>query len=180
MLTLVFHFEPEEAAYAAVARDRDERAAAGGAVQTEANKWTRNEYLIATQARIPVIKGIAHSFKLGILKIAAVLWPPNELKAELQRLAVSPSTDAFEPEVLVATSSDKGDAPNATIAQVRTLLKAIPGRIDVLLDSAGRTGAQTALQTVLSWHPQVKLSRLYNVREGATALLEKIDRKSVV
>jgi len=102
-----------------------------------------------------------------------VLWPPNELKAELQRLAVSPSTHTFEPEVLAATSSDKGEAPNATIAHVRTLLKAIPGRIDVLLDSAGRTGAQTALQTVLSWHPQVKLSRLYSVREGATALLEK-------
>jgi hypothetical protein len=102
-----------------------------------------------------------------------VLWPPSELKAELQRLGVSPSTDACEPEVLVATSSDQGDAPNATIAQVRTLLKAIPGRIDVLLDSAGRTGAQTALQTVLSWHPQVQLSRFYSIREGTTTLLER-------
>ena len=135
--------------------------------------WTRHEYLIGTQARIPVIKGIAHSFKLGILKIAALLWPPNELKAELHRLTVSSSTDSFEPEVLVAASSDKGEAPNATTAQVRTLLKAIPGRIDVLLDSAGRTGAQTALQTVLSWHPQVKLTRLYSIREDANALLEK-------
>ena len=56
----------------------------------ETDKWTRHEYLIGTQARIPVIQGIAHSFKLGILKIAAVLWPPNELKAELQRIAVNP------------------------------------------------------------------------------------------
>ena len=103
--------------------------------------WTRHEYLIGTQARIPVIKGIAQSFNLGILKIAALLWPPSELKAELQRLTVSSSTDTFEPEVLVATSSNKGEAPNATTAQVRTLLKAIPGRIDILLDSAGRTGA---------------------------------------
>src|SRR3954471_3308281 len=39
--------------------------------------------------------------------------------------------------------------------------------------TAGRTSAQTALQTVLSWYPQVKLVRLQTVQDGATDLLER-------
>src|SRR3954463_2800627 len=69
--------------------------------------------------------------------------------------------------------SDKGEAPNATTEQTRMLLKAIPRRIDVFLSSAGRTGAETALQAVTSWYPQVKLSQLYSIREDTTDLLEK-------
>jgi hypothetical protein len=167
--------ESEEAAYAAVAQSRAEKAAAGGAVQSETDVWTRHEYLIGTQARIPVIKAVALSFKLGILKIAQLLWPPTELKTGLQRmkLAAGSSAETFEPEDLVAEASDKGEAPNATTEQTRILLKAIPGRIDVLLDSAGRTGAETALQTTLSWYPQVKLSKLYSIRDNSTDLLER-------
>src|SRR3954451_23147778 len=83
------------------------------------------------------------------------------------------SAETREPETLVKEDSDKGEAPNATTEQTRTLLKAIPRRIDVLLNSAGRTGAETALQTVLSWYPQVKLSKLHSLRENAVDVLEK-------
>src|ERR1041385_1866638 len=62
--------ESEAAAYAAVAKSREETVAAGGTCQLEDNVRTRHEYLLGTKARIPVIKGIALSFKLGILKIA--------------------------------------------------------------------------------------------------------------
>ena len=75
--------ESEEAAYAAVNQSRAERAAAGGSVQSETDTWTRHEYIIGTQARIPVIKAVALSFKLGILRIDGILWPPAELQAEL-------------------------------------------------------------------------------------------------
>jgi len=165
--------ETEEAAAVAVAESRAARAAAGDDVLMDEDTWNRHEYLIATKARIPVIKGIALSFKLGILKIGRLLWPPTEFLAELQHAGANTSTDTFEPEVLAAATSSQGDAPNATTDQTRALLKAIPGRINVLLDSAGRTGAQTALQTVLSWYPTVELSRLYAVREEATAMLQK-------
>ena len=78
--------ESEEAAYAAVAKSREETTAAGGTARTETDVWTRHEYLIATQARIPVIKEVALYFKLGILKIAELLWLPTELKIGLQRM----------------------------------------------------------------------------------------------
>ena len=143
---------PEAAAYAAVAKSREETIAAGGTTQVDANVWTRHEYLIGTEARIPVIKGVALSFKLGILKIAELLWPPTELKVGLQRMkhVAGSSAETRKPETLVKEDSDKGEAPNATTEQTRILLKAIPRRIDVLLNSSGRTGAETALQTVLS------------------------------
>src|SRR3954469_1935814 len=78
--------ESEAAAYAAVAKSREETVAAGGTCQLEDNVWTRHEYLIGTEARIPVIKGLALSFKLGILKIAESLWSPTELKVGLQKM----------------------------------------------------------------------------------------------
>src|SRR3954462_13126097 len=31
----------------------------------------------------------------------------------------------------------------------------------------------TALQTVLSWHPQIRLPRLYTIRDGVAKMLEK-------
>ena len=55
-------------------------------MKTEADAWDRREYIIATEARIPVINGVALSFKLGILKIAELLWRPTELKIALQRM----------------------------------------------------------------------------------------------
>ena len=73
----------EDAAHAAVAKERQEQAAARGPVKTDADAWDRQEYIIATAARIPVIKGIALSFKLGILKIVELLWKPSELKIGL-------------------------------------------------------------------------------------------------
>ena len=51
--------ESEEAAYATVNEARAEKAAAGGSVPSETDTWTRHEYIIATQARIPIIKGIS-------------------------------------------------------------------------------------------------------------------------
>src|SRR3954462_9961886 len=86
-----------------------------------------------------------------------------------QAASSSAETRASEAE----EDSDKGEAPNATTEQTRILLKAIPCRIDVLLNSAGRTGAETALQTVLSWYPQIRLPQLYSIRENATDLVEK-------
>src|SRR3954468_11024289 len=126
-------------------------------------------------ARIPVIKGISLSFKLGILKIAELLWPPGELKIGLQRMkhVVGSSAESVEPEIIEEEESDKGEAPNATTEQTRLPLKAIPRRIDALLDSAGRTGAQTTLQTVLSWYPQVKLANIQTIRDGAADLFER-------
>src|ERR1041385_7188512 len=167
--------ESEAAAYTVVAKSREETVAAGGTCQLDDNVWTRHEYLIGTEARIPVIKGIALSFKLGILKIAESLWSPTELKVGLQRMkhVVGSSAETREPETLDKEYSDKGEAPNATTEQTRILLKAIPHWINVLLNSAGQTGAETALQTVLSWYPQVKLSQLYSLREDASDLLEK-------
>src|SRR4051812_16080088 len=167
--------ESEAAAYAAVAKSQEETIAAGGTVQLESNVWTRHEYLIGIEAQIPVIKGVALSFKLGILKIAELLWPPTELKVGLQKMkqAASSSSETRASETPAEEDSDKGEAPNATTEQTRILLKAIPRRIDVLLNSAGRTGAETALQTVMSWYPQVRLPQLYSIRENATDLLEK-------
>src|SRR4051812_45093153 len=69
--------------------------------------------------------------------------------------------------------SDKGEAPNATNKQAQILLKGISRRIDVLLDSAARTGVQMALQTVLTWYPQVNLRQLYTMWDGASDLLER-------
>src|SRR4051812_13856758 len=86
---------------------------------------------------------------------------------------VGSSAETFEPEIMEEEASDRGEALNATTEQTRILLKVIPRRIDALLDSASRTGAQTALQMVLSWYPQLKLSRLYTVRDGAANLFER-------
>src|SRR4051812_32259601 len=167
--------ESEAAAYAAVAKSRQDTIAAGGTCDRADNVWTRHEYLIGTQSRIPIIQGIALSFKLGILKIAEALWSPTELKAGLQKMknAADSSAETRKADTHDEEDSDQGDTPNATTEQTRTLLKAIPRRIDVLLNSAGRTGAETALQTVLSWYPQVKLSQLYSLRDNASDLLEK-------
>src|SRR3954471_5008128 len=166
----------EDAAEASVTKAREEQAAAGEPLRTEADAWDQHKYVIATTTRIPVIEGVALSFKLGILKIAELLWRPTELKLALQRMsrtADSPTATYDPSDEEEEEDFDLGDAPNATTEQTRVLLKAIPRRIDVLLDSAGRTGAQTTLQTVLSWHPQVKLPQLYNIRENTTALLER-------
>src|SRR3954471_17524009 len=166
----------EDAAEASVTKAREEQAAAGEPLRTEADAWDQHEYAIATAARIPVIEGVALSFKLGILKIVELLWRPTELKLAFQRMsrtADSPTATHEPSDEEEEEDSDLGDALNATTEQTRVLLKAIPRRIDVLLDSAGRTRAQTALQTVLSWHPQIKLPRLYTLREGAAEMLEK-------
>src|ERR1041385_8571009 len=71
--------ESEAAAYAAVAKSREETIATGGTVELEDNVWTRHEYLIGTESHIPVIKGIALTFKLGILKIAELLWCTGDM-----------------------------------------------------------------------------------------------------
>src|SRR4051812_47186528 len=162
--------ESEPAAEAAVAKYREKTTAAEGTVARADNMWTRREYILGMEARIPVIKGIAMSFKLGILKIAKHIWPANELKVGLQQLQQAANSSAVSE---VEEDSDQGEAPNATTEQTRQLLRVIPRRIDVLIDSAGRTAAQTALQTVLSWYPRVELSQLRSIREGATDLLEK-------
>jgi hypothetical protein len=167
--------ESEAAAYAAVAKSREDHIATGGTCDRADSVWTRHEYLISTQARFPIIQGVALSFKLGILKIAEALWPPTELRAGLQKMkhAANSSAEIRKDNTQEEEDSDQGETPNATTEQTRILLKAIPRRIDVLLNSAGRTGAETALQTVLSWYPQVKLSQLHSLRDGAEDLLEK-------
>src|SRR3954464_312967 len=45
----------EETANAVVAKAREDTVAVGGPAQTYADAWTRQEYIIATAARIPII-----------------------------------------------------------------------------------------------------------------------------
>src|SRR4051812_1324002 len=145
------------------------KTAAGETPRTKVDAWDQHEYVIATAARIPVIEGVALSFKLGILKIAELLWRPTELKLALQRMsrtADSPTATHEPSDKEEEEDSDLGDAPNATIEQTRVLLKAIPRRIDVLLDSTGRTGAQTALQMVHQLAPTDQTSKAVHPSGG--------------
>ena len=114
----------------------------GWAVRTDEEGWDRREYILATEARIPVIQGTAMAFELGILKIAELLWKPSKLKLAIARMRnqARSSTGTYE-EFDEEEDSDKGEAPNATNEQAQILLKAIPRRIEALLDSAARTGA---------------------------------------
>src|SRR4051812_19446289 len=133
----------------------------GWTVRTNEEGWSRREYILATEARIPVIKGTAMAFKLGILKIAELLWKPSKLKMAIARMrnGAGSSAGTYEPFNEEEEDLDKGEGPNATNEQVQILLKAIPRRIEALLDSAARTGVDTALQTVLTWYPKLKLEQ---------------------
>src|SRR3954469_9932674 len=99
--------ESEPAAEAAVAQYRERTTAAGGSVARADNMWTRREYILSLEARIPVIKGIAMSFKLCILKSAKLLWPPSELKVVLQQLQQAASSYTVSE---TEEDSDKGEA----------------------------------------------------------------------
>ena len=47
------------------------------------------------------------------------------------------------------------------------MLRAAPHRVDALLDSAVRAGAQTALMMVKSWYPGLDLQALTGLRAGS-------------
>jgi hypothetical protein len=60
--------------------------------------------------------------------------------------------------------------------EVQALLKWIPlasNRVDVWKESAARSGAEQALEFMLSWYPGVNLDQLENLREGGSAGLDK-------
>src|SRR4051812_3048960 len=63
----------------AVAEERQIRAMEGWSVRGEEDGWSRREYILATEARIPVIQGTAFTFELGVQKVAELLWKPSEL-----------------------------------------------------------------------------------------------------
>src|SRR4051812_36380167 len=114
------------------------------------------------------------AFKLGVLKIADLLWKPSEIKTAFARMRqpAESSAGTYEAYDEEEEDSEQGESPNATNEQAQLLLKAIPRRIEALLDSAARTGAQTALQTVLTWYPTLILEKLTSIRDGASDLLE--------
>ena len=118
-------------------------------MQTQAEGWSPREFIIATEARIPVILGSVFTFKLGVQKLAELLWGPAELKQALGRLRHGEGSSAGTHES-DDEDSEQGDAPTATHDQVVMLLKAAPRRVEALLDSAARTGAEMVLQTVRS------------------------------
>ena len=153
----------------------ERRAQQGGAAFDETAAWSPSELILATQTRIPIIKGGVFAFKMGVQKLADIIWTPAELKA-----AFSPRADeggasnpqAETEEGNAEEGSDQGEAPNATNDQVLLLLKAAPRRVRALLDSAARAGAETALQATLSWYPKLNLDALSAMRKGAEAAIE--------
>src|SRR4051812_45331148 len=88
----------------------------GWTVRTDEEGWSRREYILATEARIPVIQGTAFAFKLGIQKIAELLWKPSELKQAIahMRNGAWSSAGTYEASDEEEEDSDKGEAPNAT------------------------------------------------------------------
>lgn len=127
----------QEGAEKAIQEHRQARRAAGATVDDVA-PWSPDEIILATRARLPLLKGAVCAFKTGVLKLNRLLWPANRVP----------------------------DEPDAT-AQVTTMLTVAPRRIRALLDSAARAGAQMTLATVVSWYPGLDLSLLRAVRAGS-------------
>ena len=102
--------------------------------------WSPAEFVLATTARLPLIKGAILTFKTSIAKLNRRLWPADQ-----------------QPGALFNTQD------------VVDMLRAAPRRVDALLDSAVRAGAQTTLMIVKSWYPGLDLQALTGLRAGSEA-----------
>ena len=89
-------------------------------------------------ARLPLIKGAILTFKTGIAKLNRRLWSADE-----------------QPDALFRTQD------------VVNMLRVAPRRVEALLDSVVRAGAQTALMMVKSWYPGLDLQALTGLRARA-------------
>ena len=85
-----------------------------------------------------MLKGALFVFKAGISKLNRLLWPSEG-----------------QPEMHESNEA------------VAAMLRAAPRRVDHLLDSAVRAGAQAALMLVRSWYPGLDLSVLTGMRVGS-------------
>ena len=127
----------QTAAIAAVETSRQVRRAEGEEIAENA-EWGPVDYVEATKARLPLLKGALFVFKTGISKLNRLLWNRQD-----------------EPEVRESSEA------------VAAMLRAAPRRVEHLLDSAVRAGAQTALMLVRSWYPGLDLSVLTGMRAGS-------------
>ena len=100
--------------------------------------WSPAEYVEATNARLPMVKGAIFVFKTGIAKLNRLLWGSED-----------------QPEMHESTDA------------VAAMLRAAPRRVDHLLDSAVCASAQAALMLVRSWYPGLDLSILTGLRAGS-------------
>ena len=107
-------------------------------VIAEGAAWSPAEYVEAASARLPMLKGALFVFKAGISKLNRLLWPSEG-----------------QPEMHESNEA------------VAAMLRAAPRRIEHLLDSAVRAGAQDALMLVRSWYPGLDLSVLTGMRVGS-------------
>ena len=99
-----------------------------GAIVDDVAPWSPDEIILATRARLPLIKGALCAFKTGVLKLNRLLWTANQVS----------------------------DAPETT-TQVTAMLIATPRCVRALLESAVRSGAQMALTAAVSWYPGLDL-----------------------
>ena len=83
-----------------------------GEVIEDTTPWSPDELVLATRARLPLVKGALCAFKTGLVKLNRLIWPSAEMPS----------------------------APDITAAVVN-MLRAAPRRINALLDSAVRAGA---------------------------------------
>ena len=68
----------QEAAEKAV-QDHRQALRADGAMVDEVAPWSSNEIILATLARIPLLKGALCSFQTGVEKLNRLLWPAAQL-----------------------------------------------------------------------------------------------------
>ena len=127
----------QAAANAAVEKSREARRADGEEIAEDAG-WGPAEFVEAAKARLPMLKGALFVFKTGISKLNRMLWP-----------------SAGQPEMRESTEA------------IAAMLRAAPRRVEHLLDSAVRAGAQAALMLVRSWYPGLDLSVLTGMRVGS-------------
>ena len=87
-----------------------------------------------------MVKGAIFTFKTGVSKLNRLLWGRKD-----------------EPEMHESTDA------------VAAMLRAAPRRVEHLLDSAVRAGAQAALMLVRSWYPGLDPSVLTGMHAGSDA-----------
>ena len=83
-----------------------------GEIIDDVAPWSPDELVLATRARLPLVKGALCAFQTGVVKLKRLLWPSARTPA----------------------------APDTT-ADVVHMLKSTPRCIGALLDSAVRAGA---------------------------------------
>ena len=95
---------------------------------------------MALNARIPLVKGALCAYKTGVQK----------LNRRLFRSRAQP-------------------VPNKTSEDITRNLKVAPRQLDLMLNSAFRSGAQASLAIVKSWYPTVDLDLFRALRDGSDA-----------